>query len=274
MKKLICISLYEDLSMTTYDLSEVDNVELIGIVENASEGTLFVFTCDRPNGSSVIMCPGGGFLKTNLENEGIDFTEWFTKLGITYIVFKYRMPRGNPDVPEQDIRLALKVVREKFPEFCDKLGVMGASIGGYIAATAATLYHGTDRADFQILLYPVISMTDQLTHLPSRCRMLGENIPEAEKKDFYEMDIASGGITRGFMAKHCHLYFKIEDKIRRHLQCCFTLYQVPKEKQDAVIDAVLEVDLQSIAQKLIEDTIVQAHRGFEAVMTTKEGKKA
>ena len=66
MKKLICISLYEDLSMTTYDLSKVDNAELIGIVENASEGTLFVFTCDRPNGSSVIMCPGGGFLKTNL----------------------------------------------------------------------------------------------------------------------------------------------------------------------------------------------------------------
>ena len=123
MKKLICISLYEDLSMATYDLAEVDNAELIGIVENASEGTLFVFTCDRPNGSSVIMCPGGGFLKTNLENEGIDFAEWFTKLGITYILFKYRMPHGNPDVPEQDIRLALKVVREKFPEFCDKLGV-------------------------------------------------------------------------------------------------------------------------------------------------------
>lgn len=122
--------------------------------------------------------------------------------------------------------------------------------------------------------------------LPTTCEYIYNNtaerlsvifanyLPEAEKKDFYEMDIASGGITRGFMAKHCHLYFKIEDKIRRHLQCCFTLYQVPKEKQDAVIDAVLEVDLQSIAQKLIEDTIVQAHRGFEAVMTTKEGKKA
>ena len=49
---------------------------------------------------------------------------------------------------------------------------------------------------------------------------------------------------------------------------------VPADTEDAVIDAVLEVDLQSIAQKLIEDTIVQAHRGFEAVMTTKEGKKA
>ena len=42
MKKLICISLYEDLSMTTYDLSKVDNAELIGIVENASEGILLV----------------------------------------------------------------------------------------------------------------------------------------------------------------------------------------------------------------------------------------
>lgn len=72
MKKLICMSLYDDLSMTTYNLSEVDNAELTGIVENAPEGTLFVFTCDKPDGSSVIVCPGGGFLKTNLEHEGTD----------------------------------------------------------------------------------------------------------------------------------------------------------------------------------------------------------
>lgn len=175
MKKLICISLYEDLSMTTYDLSKVDNAELIGIVENASEGTLFVFTCDRPNGSSVIMCPGGGFLKTNLENEGIDFAEWFTKLGITYIVFKYRMPHGNPDVPEQDTRLALKVVREKFPEFCDKLGVMGASIGGYLATFSATLLPDDEKPDFQILMYPVVSVDDRLTHFPCRERMFGHS---------------------------------------------------------------------------------------------------
>ena len=59
--------------------------------------------------------------------------------------------------------------------------------------------------------------------LPTTCEYIYNNtaerlsvifadyLPEAEKKDFYEMDIASGGITRGFMAKHCHLYFKIED---------------------------------------------------------------
>jgi hypothetical protein len=73
MKKLICISLYDDLSMKTYDLSEVDGEELIGIVENSPESTLFVFTSEKPCGKSVIMCPGGGFLKVNLEQEGIDF---------------------------------------------------------------------------------------------------------------------------------------------------------------------------------------------------------
>lgn len=98
--------------------------------------------------------------------------------------------------------------------------------------------------------------------------IFADYMPEAEAKDFYEMEIASAGITRGFMAQHCHMYFKIEDKIRRHLQCCFTLYQVPKDQQDAVINVVLAMDLQSVAQKLIEDTIKKAHQGFEAAMIT------
>ena len=107
MKNLICVSLYDNLSMKAYNLSEVNNKELMGIVENAPEGTLFVFTSEKSNGSSVIMCPSGGFLKTNLEHEGLDFAEWFTQKGMTYVLFKYRMPHENPDIPRQDIRLAL-----------------------------------------------------------------------------------------------------------------------------------------------------------------------
>lgn len=57
MKNLICVSLYDNLSMKVYNLSEVNNKELMGIVENAPEGTLFVFTSEKSNGSSVIMCP-------------------------------------------------------------------------------------------------------------------------------------------------------------------------------------------------------------------------
>ena len=175
MKNLICVSLYDNLSIKVYNLSEVNNKELMGIVENAPEGTLFVFTSEKSNGSSVIMCPGGGFLKTNLEHEGLDFAEWFTQKGMTYVHFKYRMPHENPDIPRQDIRLALAVIREKFPEFSKRVGVMGASIGGYLATCSATILSDKEKPDFQILMYPVVSIDDRLTHLPCRERMFGHS---------------------------------------------------------------------------------------------------
>lgn len=175
MKNLICVSLYDNLSMKAYNLSEVNNKELMGIVENAPEGTLFVFTSEKSNGSSVIMCPSGGFLKTNLEHEGLDFAEWFTQKGMTYVLFKYRMPHENPDIPRQDIRLALAVIREKFPEFGKRVGVMGASIGGYLATCSATILSDKEKPDFQILMYPVVSIDDRLTHLPCRERMFGHS---------------------------------------------------------------------------------------------------
>ena len=93
------------------------------------------------------------------------------------------MPHGDVEVIREDIREAIRLIRRQSAEWgIHQLGVMGASIGGYIAATAATLYIGTDRPDFQVLLYPVISMNDRLTHLPSRGRMLGETIPESLKE--------------------------------------------------------------------------------------------
>lgn len=55
MKKLICISLYEDLSMTTYDLSEVDNVELIGIVEKLPK-ELYLFLLVTGPMEAVLLC--------------------------------------------------------------------------------------------------------------------------------------------------------------------------------------------------------------------------
>lgn len=175
MKKLISIQLYDDLSMKTYNLQEMNPAELLGVVETAPEGTLFVFTGEEPDGSAIISCPGGGFLKTNLEHEGIDFAEWFTEQGITYVVFKYRMPHGNPEVPCRDIKLALQAMREKFPEYCRRIGVMGASIGGYLASYSATILPDDEKPDFQILMYPVVTTDESLTHLPCRQRMFGDS---------------------------------------------------------------------------------------------------
>lgn len=94
-------------------------------------------------------------------------------------------------------------------------------------------------------------------------------MPDAEDKDFYEMDIASGSITRGFMAKPCDMYFTLDRKLRRYLDCCLKLYNVPTEKRNSLIEAVLAVDLNSVAAKLIEEIVAKAETGLEEAMGNK-----
>lgn len=96
-------------------------------------------------------------------------------------------------------------------------------------------------------------------------QLFAEYLPDATEKDFYEMDLASCGITRNFMARPCSMYFTIEDKIARYLSCCLTLYHVPEKKQRDIIDAILSMDLRTIAETLIKNTIARAEKGFESV---------
>lgn len=92
--------------------------------------------------------------------------------------------------------------------------------------------------------------------------IFGEYMPEAEEKDFYELDIASAGITRGFMAKECNIYFTMEQKLRRYLSCCMKIYNVPEEKANAAIEAALSMDLRSFA----EEAVAKGKKGFEEAM--------
>ena len=94
-------------------------------------------------------------------------------------------------------------------------------------------------------------------------------MPDAEDKDFYEMDIASGSITRGFMAKPCDMYFTLDRKLSRYLDCCLKLYNVPTEKRNSLIEAVLAVDLNSVAAKLIEESVAKAETGLEEAIGNK-----
>lgn len=98
--------------------------------------------------------------------------------------------------------------------------------------------------------------------------IFSQYIKEAELKDFYEMDIASAGITRGFMAKNATSIYH-GNKLRRLLKCCFTLYKVPEAKQEEVIGQILKMDLKPIAEKIIEDTVRKAEEGFESVLAEK-----
>ena len=83
-------------------------------------------------------------------------------------------------------------------------------------------------------------------------QIFGPYQPERTARDFYEMEIASANIMRGFMSVPCDVYFTMEAKISRFLDCSLKLYDVPKEKRAAITAAVLQMDLHTMALGIIQ----------------------
>jgi acetyl esterase/lipase len=142
--------------------------------------------------SAVIICPGGGYGILAASHEGSDVAKLFNEWGITAIVLKYRLPDDTIMIdkrigPLQDAQRALQLVRENAVKWNidpAKVGIMGFSAGGHLAATASTHFNKAVidnannislRPDFSILIYPVISFTDSLTHMGSRNSLVGKN---------------------------------------------------------------------------------------------------
>lgn len=162
-----------------------------GRVANVITPSITVYKADKPNGVAIIMCPGGGYARLAMNHEGHDMAPWLNAQGITYIVLKYRMPNGHYEVPLSDAEQAICLVRQHAKEWNirpDRIGIMGASAGGHLAASLATLYSSNEtRPDFQILFYPVISMVPGVTHGGSRQNLLG-NKPSQELEDKYTLE--------------------------------------------------------------------------------------
>lgn len=162
-----------------------------GRVANVITPSITVYKADKPNGVAIIMCPGGGYARLAMNHEGHDMAPWLNAQGITYIVLKYRMPNGHYEVPLSDAEQAIRLVRQHAKEWNirpDRIGIMGASAGGHLAASLATLYNSNEtRPDFQILFYPVISMVPGVTHGGSRQNLLG-NKPSQELEDKYTLE--------------------------------------------------------------------------------------
>lgn len=162
-----------------------------GRVANVITPSITVYKADKPNGVAIIMCPGGGYARLAMNHEGHDMAPWLNAQGITYIVLKYRMPNGHYEVPLSDAEQAIRLVRQHAKEWNirpDRIGIMGASAGGHLAASLATLYNSNEtRPDFQILFYPVISMVPGVTHGGSRQNLLGNN-PSQELEDKYTLE--------------------------------------------------------------------------------------
>ena len=153
-----------------------------------TEATLTIYPAKKPNGQAIIACPGGGYAGVATTHEGHDMATWFNTQGITYAVLHYRMPYGKHEIPLSDAHQAIRYMRKNAELFgFNQLGIMGSSAGGHLASTAATHFDAETRPDFQILFYPVVTMTEY-THQGSKDNLLGKN-PSEELVKLYSNEL-------------------------------------------------------------------------------------
>jgi len=175
----------------------------ISWLKNISIPTLTIYLPDKEiaTGTAVIICPGGGYSGESYDLEGVVIAEAFVNKGIAAFVLKYRLPNDlimydKTIGPLQDIQQAIKTVRQRAKEWrlnSNKIGVMGFSAGGHLASTAGTHFEKSYipndeninlRPNFMVLIYPVISMKNELTHNGSREKLLGKTPQEKQIKLF------------------------------------------------------------------------------------------
>lgn len=168
-----------------------------GWIQKVSQPTIQVYLPAKvkATGASVVIIPGGGYAGLTYEFEGIQQANYFVDHGIAALVVKYRLPSDQTMIdksigPLQDAQQAMRFARQHAAEWnldAARIGAIGFSAGGHLAATLATHFdkayvdnpdHLSLRPDFLIVVYPVISMDEKITHMGSRIALLGEHPSE------------------------------------------------------------------------------------------------
>jgi acetyl esterase/lipase len=178
--------------------------EIDGRIYNVQQPSLVHYPpSGRSSGTAVIVCPGGSYARLAIANEGAGAVARLTPLGVSVFVLKYRLAEFGQPAPLQDVLRAIRVVRSRAAEFGirpDRIGLFGASAGGHVAASAATMFDAVEgrtgaeidgvsaRPDFVALLYPVITMRDPHLHAESRRNLLGAS-PSAVLIDTWSIEL-------------------------------------------------------------------------------------
>jgi acetyl esterase/lipase len=167
----------------------------------------------KENGTAVLIMPGGAYDHLTFDKEGYDVAQWLNSVGVTAFVLKYRLPAegwlNGYNVPLEDAQRAIRIIRENANQWGldpNKVGVAGFSAGGHLAATlgekySAQVYTPVDsadqlnaRPDFMILGYPVASMENGITNVPSRQKLLGST-PSQDLIDQFSSELHVDGNT-------------------------------------------------------------------------------
>jgi acetyl esterase/lipase len=166
----------------------------------------------RPRGA-LLLLPGGGYRHVVVDKEGFETARWLAERGIAVFVLFYRLPAdgwsAGPDAPLQDAQRAMRLLRSRASTWDldpRRLGVIGFSAGGHLAARLACSFSRPTYADVDAadglssrpalagLMYPVIAMDLPAAHAGSREQMLGPT-PSADRVREYSADTAVGPDT-------------------------------------------------------------------------------
>ena len=176
-----------------------------GCPRNISEASLTVFhpEAGKANGVSILVVPGGAYWVVCVDHEGKAVADLLVEKGYTVGVLKYRLPNGTLDVPFQDAQQAMRLMRSKASSWGvseSNVGIFGFSAGGHLASTVGTHFntdfsHGkgdhlelSSRPDFMVLVYPVISVTEEYGHAYSTLQLLGPE-PDPALVERYSNDL-------------------------------------------------------------------------------------
>lgn len=207
-------------------------------ISNVSEPSItFYIPENKTTDAAVIICPGGGYSILAYDHEGTEIAEWFNKKGMTAVVLKYRLPeRENFDNvsirPLQDVQAAIRYVRKNASKYGiakDKIGIMGFSAGGHLAATASTLFDTqvgevTDsavsvRPDFSLLIYPVISFDKEITHSGSKDNLIGKSPSKEDEIRFSPEKQVKADTPPAFLVSTTDDWVVPENSIAYFLAC-------------------------------------------------------
>ena len=176
--------------------------------------------------------------------------------------------RAYPDKESILYALVTHMFRVQFSTARSLLGEKADPLLVYCVETAMQLHIcelGEPLRDLYTSAYTLPTTSDFIYRSTTQeLRLIfGKYLPDAAESDFYELDLVSGGVMRGLMARKCDMYFTIEKKITLFLQCALKIYDVPAQERETVIPQVLAMDLAAMARSTVENTVRLAQAGFD-----------